>query len=241
MRTNELLAQNQLGQNQGEGNRMSLLPRARTLLGLALVAALTLPLAAQAGRGFGGRGHDRPMAPGRMIEKHAERLGLSEATLASIDEIVKTSRAGSEELREELQAAHRDMRDLLMQDEPSEPDVMAQAALISDVELELKQSRLRAMLHIRGLLTPEQRDELRKIREENQESAFVEVRKACDADAQALCPDAAEGPERMRCMRESREQLSDECRGALRSLRHRGSKGRFGGPTQPECEQPQGR
>ncbi len=44
------------------------------------------------------------------------------------------------------------------------------------------------------------------------------VRDACRADMQRFCADAAPGGgQRMQCMREHRDQLSDECKAALAS------------------------
>jgi Spy/CpxP family protein refolding chaperone len=52
------------------------------------------------------------------------------------------------------------MRRLLGQDRPDEAAVMQQAERIGALEIELHKQRLRTMLRIRALLTPEQRREL---------------------------------------------------------------------------------
>lgn len=104
--------------------------------------------------------------PERFIEANAERLGLDEETLAAITAISEDSRERSEALREQLFEAHRKMHELLDADEPDEAAVMAQADATGALEVELRKERLRAMLRIRRLLTPEQRQELVRIREE---------------------------------------------------------------------------
>jgi len=61
------------------------------------------------------------------------------------------------------------------------------------------------------------------------------VRDACRADMQRFCADAAPGGgQRMQCMREHRDHLSDECKAALASA-HAHRQG--GGP--PDSAAPQ--
>jgi Spy/CpxP family protein refolding chaperone len=103
---------------------------------------------------------------GRFVARYAERLGLSEEQRAAVSQIVEASRARREALVDELEAARRDMRELLSQPVPDEGAVMAQAEVIGAGETELHKSRLRAMMEIRALLTPEQRAELLRMRDE---------------------------------------------------------------------------
>ncbi len=102
----------------------------------------------------------------RVLERNAERLGLDPATEAEIRAISSASRAEGERIRASLDAAHRTMRALLSQDAPAEAEVMRQAEQIGALETEAQKSRLRAMLRIRSLLTPEQRAVLVEIHEE---------------------------------------------------------------------------
>ncbi len=55
---------------------------------------------------------------------------------------------------------------LLSQDDPDEAAVMQQAETIGKVETEMHKHRLSTLLAVRALLTPEQRAELTRIREE---------------------------------------------------------------------------
>jgi len=105
----------------------------------------------------------------RILERYADRLQLSDEARAEIDRLARSSHAEIDALRRQLRALHDEMRDLLSQDAPDEARVMAQVDAISAAEAELQKLRLRAMLRIRGLLTPEQRAELVRIHAEHGE------------------------------------------------------------------------
>jgi Spy/CpxP family protein refolding chaperone len=101
-----------------------------------------------------------------VLERNAERLGLDDATRAKVRAVADEARPEGDRLREEVRAAHREMRTLLGQDTPDEAAVLAQADRIGQAETALQKQRLRTMLAIRALLTPAQRAELVKIHEE---------------------------------------------------------------------------
>jgi Spy/CpxP family protein refolding chaperone len=116
----------------------------------------------------GGPPHHRGGPPPleHVLERNAERLGLDAATEAEIRAISSASRAEGERIRESLDAAHREMRALLSADAPDESAVMQQVERIGALETEAHKSRLRGMLQIRALLTPEQRAVLVEIHKE---------------------------------------------------------------------------
>jgi Spy/CpxP family protein refolding chaperone len=105
-------------------------------------------------------------SPARFIQENAERLGLDAETRATIEKIATGSRDAERDLRSRIHAAHEQMRELLDADQPDEAAVMAQADAIGALELEGRKQMLSALLRIRALLTPEQRAELVRIREE---------------------------------------------------------------------------
>jgi len=122
----------------------------------ALVAAtLALPTAAQACR------DDAPRGPDRCITRHADELGVDDATVAKIEEIVAASREEAEPLRDAVRAARDEMRTLLNADQPDEAAVMAQSDKVSAAMAAMHKHRLATLLKIRVLLTPEQRDKLK--------------------------------------------------------------------------------
>lgn len=138
--------------------------------GLLLAAAVGLASSASAGDEMGPPGtrrfHRGPPPIERMLERHAQRLGLDGATRAEIRHIAEAAEPQSLELHERLRELHGEMRRLLGQDAPDVAAVMGQAERIGALEIELQQHRLRTMLQVRALLTREQRQELVRIHEE---------------------------------------------------------------------------
>jgi Spy/CpxP family protein refolding chaperone len=111
-------------------------------------------------------GHRGPPPIDQVLERHADRLGLSPDVRARVHQIAEQARAAEEPLREEVRQRHRELRALLDQDDPQLDAVMHKTEEISAAELALHQERLRAFLAVRQLLTPEQRRELVQIFEE---------------------------------------------------------------------------
>jgi Spy/CpxP family protein refolding chaperone len=148
--------------------------RVAMLLGASLLAlhGSAAPALAQPpeGRDFvegpRGMGHRGPPPIDAVMERHADELGLDAATRAAIQQIADRSRLVEEPLREELHAIRDEMRGLLDADSPNLDDVMQWAERSGAVETELKKQRLRTMLEVRALLSPEQRQKLVKIFEE---------------------------------------------------------------------------
>ena len=115
---------------------------------------------------MGPRGPHGPPPIEHVLERHAGELGLDADTRAAIRAIAAKARLDERPASEELRTLHEQMRTLLEGDSPKLDDVMQWADRIGAAETELKKSRLRTMLEIRTLLTPEQRQKLVKIFEE---------------------------------------------------------------------------
>jgi len=162
-------------------------------------------------------------SPSRLIEQHADQLGLDDETLDAIQEIVKVSRKRGKVLRGDLHAAHEVMRSLLSQEVPDESAVMQQAEVIGALELEARKNRLRAMLQIRALLTPGQREELVRIREASGPRKRRGPLRGCRSDLQQACPEAEAGRASFQCLSEHWDELSSECRDSLEGKSRRGS------------------
>ncbi len=126
--------------------------------------ALALPVQAKSGRGHHGWG-----GPDGWIERHAEELGIDDATLEEINQIVAASREEAEAIYEEHRQARDVMHEMLEQDEPDTGAVMKQADLIGEIDVRKHKHRLATMLKIRAKLTPEQRSELRTMKDEMHE------------------------------------------------------------------------
>src|SRR5439155_22712556 len=93
------------------------------------------------------------------------------------------------------------------------------ADTIGSLELAERKNRLQAMLQIRALLTPEQRQELIRLQGELSTRRRFDGQQACQADSANLCPDAAPGRARIQCLRDHLETLSEACRAALQTRR----------------------
>ena len=157
-----------------------------------------------------------------FLAESAERLGLDQETLATIRTIVAASRAQGEAMRTELRQAQARMRKLLSEEGPQEAAVMQQADTIGALELAIRKQRLQAMLRIRALLTPAQRQELLRLQESWHTRRQPESIPACQAESTDLCPDATPGHPHLECLYEHLAELSEACRTALQGRRGEG-------------------
>ena len=198
---------------------------------LALALGLIGILVAGPALARGGFGHGRGGHGSFIVKKHAERLGLDDARIQAIEDVVAQSREKTADVRQQLHAVHAALRELLRQDTPDEAAVMAKADELTALKGQLRKAKLASMIKVRSMLTPEQRAELVKIMDERQ--AAKEERRtqrqaligaACAEDIAKFCPDTEAGPARGACLREHRGELSDACQGAMR---HAG--GKYGG------------
>jgi len=130
------------------------------------VAAVAQTPGPEPGGGPSGIGRRGPPPIERVLERHADELGLDADTRVAIREIATKARQGERPASERLRALHEQLRTLLDGDSPKLNDVMQWADRIGAAETELKKSRLRTILEIRTLLTPEQRQKLVEIFEE---------------------------------------------------------------------------
>lgn len=106
----------------------------------------------------------RPPGPppfhGERFKQAVAELGLDEKVLTEVNSILDASSVEQQQLRLKLNEAHERMHTLLEQSEPDEATVMSQADLIGALETEARKHRLRMILRVRALLTPEQRTKL---------------------------------------------------------------------------------
>ncbi len=189
--------------------------RSRVTPVLLLLASLSVPVRAWASPP--GTGHGPPRGdPAGLIERNAERLGLEPEVQAAIRRIVQESRAQAEVLHQQTRDAHEAMRALLSQDRPDEAAVMRQAEMLGALELDQRKIRLRSILAIRELLTPEQRAELVRLRGEDMGSRRRRgPLGACTADLRSRCAEASSSREALACLAEHHDVLSERCLGAL--------------------------
>jgi Spy/CpxP family protein refolding chaperone len=141
----------------------------RVLATAALVWAGFARVAAAGGPDGGPPPFDRMHGPppiDRILERHAAELGLSDEVRARVRAIAAEADQQEAPLRETLRTQREALHQLLAQDSPDPDAVMRQADLAGATETELQKQRLRTLLAVRQLLTPEQRAQLVKIFEE---------------------------------------------------------------------------
>ena len=198
--------------------------RIRTTINVLVVCVLLTALAVPAiSRAGAERSSRAPSArPDRFITEYAERLGLDQETLAAIRTLVEAARVRRETLRTELRQAYAQMRALLSQVAPDEAAVMQQADAIGALELAARKQRLQAMLRIRALLTPAQRQELMRLQEIWHTRRRPDILQACQAESLEFCSDAAPGRPPLECLQEHMAELSEACRTAIQGLQGEG-------------------
>ena len=183
----------------------------------ALMVALTLSGVSFARPPF--ESADSHHNPGAFIEENVEALGLDDEALSAIRSIVEASKDTGDQLHAELRELHKGLKALLSQGTPDESAVMKQVDRIGAAEVAMHKHRLGTMLEIRALLTPEQREEMTRLREDSRGRWKHALFEACEEDLEALCPDADDRWSRKECLKEQRENVSAECRDALRAAR----------------------
>lgn len=163
----------------------------------------------------------RHRAPGEVVARHAERLGLDADTQATLARILEESGARYRELKDEKRAARDELRALLSAPEPDREAILAQADVVDALRSRAHHGKLDAILRIHELLTPEQRAALVAIR--NEERPWRRGRGPlgrCSADLRAICADVPGGPDALRCLADHWDRVSDTCREAVEESRN---------------------
>jgi Spy/CpxP family protein refolding chaperone len=106
--------------------------------------------------------------PGGLVERNAARIGVDDATIKKMRATFDGAKKDGDALRKKIGVEQTTLRQMMEKDVPDEAAVMAQADKIGALGADLRKSQLRAILAVRGMLTPEQRAEVAKIRAEQQ-------------------------------------------------------------------------
>ncbi len=145
------------------------------------------------------------------LDKVAEVIDLDQETRDQIEEI---SRGVAEENAPRRSAIRKErllLRALLEDSPPDEAAVMSQVDELSSLQSALWKTRLRAMMQMRALLTPLQREQLVQL----QQRESSEAAGACRTDVRSLCPNAIDMRTSISCLIERRDEISDGCRERL--------------------------
>ena len=113
-----------------------------------------------------GQGEMNPREGLRLLKEHAKELGISDATLDQIKELARKGRDSRGSLDDRLDDARDKMRDLMQSDSPDRTKVMAAIEEAGRAEIALRQHDVEVLLQIRALLTPAQREAMKKLMQE---------------------------------------------------------------------------
>ena len=97
---------------------------------------------------------------------------------------------------------------------------MQQAELLGAIETQMTKHRLRTLLRIHALLTPEQREEMMAIHR-GRHGGPERLLESCEGDLETLCPHADSPFEHMGCLHDHADRVSEGCASALETLRHK--------------------
>jgi Spy/CpxP family protein refolding chaperone len=103
-------------------------------------------------------------AEGRLMKKKAKEIGLSEETIAKIDAAIEAGNAEEEKIREESLAAIGALNEMLVTNLPTEKELMAAAKKVGDAASKSRALKMRSVVEIRSLLTPEQLEKFMEFR-----------------------------------------------------------------------------
>ena len=104
------------------------------------------------------------LAEGRLMKNRASEIGLSEEDVAKLDAAIESIRAEEEKLREPNKAAFEELREVLAKNLPSEKELMAASDKVAEVASKSRVLKMKSVIQIRSLLTPEQLEKFMEIR-----------------------------------------------------------------------------
>jgi Spy/CpxP family protein refolding chaperone len=103
-------------------------------------------------------------AEGRLMKKNATEIGLSEEDIAKIDAAMEASKAAEDKLREQSTAAITELNDTLAKNLPTEKELMAAADKVGANAEKSRALKMKSIIEMRSLLTPEQLKKFMDIR-----------------------------------------------------------------------------
>lgn len=138
----------------------------KTLAALLLTLGLAIPAAALAGPGGGHhRGGPDPAKMVSMLERHADELGIDDATLQKLEATVDQNRDAMKALRADAKTARKAVREAMKADNPDKTQVLRLIEQAGQAKIALEQQRAVVLLDLRAQLTPAQRDAIKSHRE----------------------------------------------------------------------------
>ena len=105
------------------------------------------------------------LAEGRMMKKKATEIGLSEETVAKIDAAIEAGAAEEAKIREQTTVALTELNEVLTKNLPSEKELMKAADKVGKSAEKLRTLRMKSVIEMRSLLTPEQLEKFMEFRQ----------------------------------------------------------------------------
>jgi len=130
---------------------------------LALAASLLFVGLAQAKGGKHSKRGPGGMLTPRNIDRVAAKLKLDEATVTQLKERVYSAEKEGIDLKAQLERARLELRRALDSNDPDRAAVMRQIDEVGSLHTAIRKHKTGLMLDLRGMLTVEQRQELRQL------------------------------------------------------------------------------
>ncbi len=109
---------------------------------------------------------DAELFPAEFLSAQREALGLSEAQLQTIDELMLAAKVAFDINKERLEEAACALQTLLKEDQPDQDQANEKMSAVLDHEGDIKMLHLNTLLAVRRQLTPAQLAKARKIRDD---------------------------------------------------------------------------
>jgi Spy/CpxP family protein refolding chaperone len=104
-------------------------------------------------------------APGALLQRAKERLGITDAQAAQIREVLKADRETLAGLARQVHAAHVDLRAVIQKDAATDREVRAAASKLGQAQADMAVERHKLFGKIKPVLTPEQLDRLAEMQD----------------------------------------------------------------------------
>jgi Spy/CpxP family protein refolding chaperone len=144
--------------------------RRTACISITLAALLALPAIALAGPGkwgHGQRGPDGDRYPGEMMRMLVAHLELSEEQRAQVRALAAEHRESTRALRERVRDARRALGETIHSDDSNEDAIRAASAVLAAAEADMAVARASHRKDFESLLTPEQKEELQRIKDDH--------------------------------------------------------------------------
>jgi len=104
------------------------------------------------------------MTEGRLMKNKASEIGLSEEDVAKIDAAIEAIKSEDEKVRESSKVAIDELNEVLAKTLPSEKELMAASDKVAESASKSRVLKMKSVLQVRSLLTPEQLEKFMEIR-----------------------------------------------------------------------------